>query len=216
MKSYVLSILFLLASWSSHAQLLRGKKNGGEKQLSFLFADAGVSVPVGYITDSKYNFEHSASFGPVLSLGYTGFFSTRWGMGLAASGSMYQGKALSDTYYNNYSAGYWQKGQAYIHGSCTPFLKDRWAVDVIQGFGTYFMKQPEVEYTLKDSNIKQVRNEKSGWDLGFTLGARGRALIKDRWGLMLSANYFYAVGLQNAVGFNSFDAELGLFMKWKK
>lgn len=216
MKRYLFTFLLILFFGASEAQWLRAKKNGGEKQLSFVFADVGVSVPVGYITDSRYNFDHGASFGPVLSMGYTGFFSTRWGMGLAASGSMYQAVALSDTYYQNYDAGYWQKGQAYVHVSCTPFLKERWAVDVIQGFGTYFMKQPEVEYTLKESNMKQKRSEKSGWDFGVTIGARGRALIKDRWGLMLNVNYFYAAGLQNEVGFNSFDAALGLFMKWKK
>ncbi len=217
MKNAFLIIIFLLVSLMSNAQLITTKKNGGEKQASYVFASAGVSIPVGLINDPKFS-PISASVGPLISLGSHYFFNKRWGMGLIVSGSVYQSKALN-SYYNNVSYspnGNWTRGQLYISASYTLLLKKRWALDVVQGIGVFYMKKPSfVSYSYLTYSTTP---EKKGWNTGYNIGLKGRVLLKDNIGLFASLNYFYALDMSTngAVGFNSVDCELGIVMNLKK
>jgi len=202
----------------SNAQLVTTKKNGGEKQASYVFAIAGVSIPVGFINDDWAGI--SASSGPIITLGYHYFYNKRWGMGMVASGSIHQAKSSTSTriYSSTYSStGNWQKAQAYISASYTPILRKRWCLDIVQGIGLFYMKQPS--YVVIDQyNYSYNYPADNDWNTGYNIGAKGRVLLKDNIGLFASLNYFYALGSRSngAAGFNAIDCELGIVMNLKK
>jgi|GEM_PF-3509889 len=227
MKNTALIIFLLLVSYMSNAQLMTTKKNGGEKQASYVFASAGVSIPVGFIHDGWAGI--SASVGPIISLGSHYFFNKRWGMGLVASGSIYQGKSLSQTRVirvnsqafnftsTNYPNGNWLKGQIYISASYTPILRKRWSLDIVQGIGVFYISKPSyvnIDYDYEISNIPADND----WNTGYNIGLKGRVLLNENISLLASINYFYALDLRTngAAGFNSVDCELGIVMNLKK
>lgn len=215
MKKNTLIILFALVSFISNAQLITTKKNGGEKQADYIFATAGVSLPVGLINTPKYS-GVLASPGPLLTLGCHHFYNKRWGMGLSLSSSIYNGKPnykVSDNYSTN---GSWHKGQLYINASYTVILKDRLAIDIVQGIGIYYMKEPSYQYT--SLNREYSIKERKGWNTTYNIGIKSRFLLKENIGVLFSANYSYALDLlsRSIDSFNSVECELGFFVKLKK
>jgi hypothetical protein len=211
---FVLSLTITLAN----GQEIVEKKNGGQKQASYLFASAGVSIPVGFIKDKSL----SASTGPIISLGYHYFFNKRWGMGIIANGSFYKSKLNPYSNYSSTTSENWQRAQMYISASYTPILKNRWAVDIVQGIGLFYMNEPTYNYsyynTLNSTLYSYNSYGHSDWNTGYNIGLRGRVLLKDNVGLFSSFNYFYALDVRTkgAGGFNSVDCELGIVVNLKK
>lgn len=188
-----------------------------------MFASGGISYPQGSTGGSI-----GESKGPQIVLGYNSFFDKRWGMGLVASGSTYKAEAVnhysSPSGYNYSSSspmGNWQKAQAYISFSYTPILKKRWAIDIVQGFGLSFIKQPAYDYY---NYAYYSIPSKTGWGTAYNLGLSGRVLLKNNIGLFLSANFFHELGIpstikstNNNVGaFDTVDWGLGIVYSFKK
>ncbi len=223
MKKLTFSIVVFLLPFLSKAQLITTKKNGGEKQTNYVFASAGVSVPQGHI-----NLMVNASSGPIVALGYHSFFNKRWGMGLVVSGSMYKSEAVNEysKYYGKFvystsPKGNWQKAQAYLTFSYTPILRKRWAIDIVQGFGLDYIRQPAYDYYNYYSYYRV--DAKKDWSTGYNIALTGRILLKDNIGLLVSANFFHDLGLPsnvkpyNSVGaFDTVDWGLGIVYNLKK
>jgi hypothetical protein len=221
---YKITLALLTAFFTTclvNAQTIVEKKNGGEKQSNYLFASVGVSLPVGSINDNQAS-SLSAYAGPVISLGYHHFFHKRWGMGLAASGSIYKSKSVTQHYgsftkTSSSNQSFW-KSQVIINASYTALLKNRWGVDIIQGLGLLYSSKPA--YTSNYDNIVISPDNvasKNGLDIGYTIGVKGRFLLKENIGFTTSINYFHAVGLgSNYSSFDSVDCELGIVFNLNK
>lgn len=215
--TFIFLILFFHTSFVK-AQTIVEKKNGGQKQASYLFANAGISVPVGFIKNKVL----SASTGPVITVGYHYFFDKRWGMGIIANGSFYKSKLNPHHHYTATTYENWQRAQLYISASYTPILKNRWAIDIVQGIGLFYMNEPTYNYRYFDPYTNTLFRFNSyghsDWNTGYNIGLKGRVLLKDNIGLFSSFNYFYALDLRSkgAGGFNSVDCELGIVVNLKK
>lgn len=224
MKHFIFIIFLTLASLTSKAQLITTKKNGGEKQASYAFASAGVSVPPGHVGNML-----NASGGPIVALGYHSFFNKRWGMGLVLSGSIYKSESVNEysiygsTFsYSTSPKGNWQKAQTYMTFSYTPVLRKRWAIDIIQGFGLLYIKQPAYDYNQYNYFYSHI-DAKKDWGVGHNIALTARILLKDNVGLLVSANFFHDLGLPSFVksnytvgAFNTVDWSLGIIYHLKK
>lgn len=222
-RKLTFSTFLVLFPLFSIAQFIVTKKNNGEKQSSYCFANAGLSVPVGFINDSKLS-NISASIGPILSIGYHYFYTKRWGMGIIASGSLYKSKTTTPNStptpinpYTYYPTGNWQRGIIYISGSYTPVLKKRWSLDIVQGIGVLYIKKPEYTYTYYWGQEKK-QDAVTGWNTSYNIGLKSRIIITEKTGLLIGLNYCYALGTisKQEAGFNSLDCELGLLINLKK
>ncbi len=220
---YKIALTFLLASLTIHfanGQEIVEKKNGGEKQVSYFFASAGVSIP-----QENGLYPVNASGGPQIVLGYTTFFAKRWGMGLVLSGTMYKSEPVN--LYSQYSGSLdysstptqnWKKAEAYIQFSFTPVLRQRWAIDIVQGYGFYYIKRPAFDYTT--SGIYYSAPARTGWNAGYNIGLIGRVHLKDNIGLFVKGNFFYNTGIIPNTSWsgalNAVDCELGIVVNLKK
>jgi hypothetical protein len=211
-----LSLIILRAN----GQEIVEKKNGGEKQASYLFASAGVSIPQENGLPNV-----NASSGPQITLGYNIFFAKRWGMGLVVSGSVYKSEAVNEysmssgnNYFSSSPTQNWQKTESYISFSYTPILQKRWVIDIVQGFGFFHIKKPAYDYSYYGSYYKEP--SKTSWNTGYNIGLIGRVILKNNVGLFVKGNFFYNTGIiknNSAVSaFNSVDCELGIVVNLKK
>ena len=207
---FVLSLTITLAN----GQEIVEKKNGGQKQASYLFASAGVSIPVGFIKNKSF----SASTGPILTLGYHYFFNERWGMGIIANGSANKFKLTRDPYSTYTTSDNWWIAQLHVTASYTPVLKKRWAIDIVQGLGVFYLKEPSYSYYIASINTTYHSDGINDWNTGYTIGAKGRVLIQEKISLYASVNYFYTLSVRSngARGFNSLNCELGVALNLKK
>ncbi|MDF2454130.1 MAG: hypothetical protein K0R51_123 [Cytophagaceae bacterium] len=218
MKEIFFCLLIVLSASSSNAQVLTTKKNGGDKQASNLFASAGVSLPQGYQTHDNISGVR-ASAGPIVSMGYHYFFSKRWGMGLVGSGGVYKSEEVHRINFDRYTSRSnenWQKAQLYISGSFTPLLGKKLAIDIVQGIGVYYMREPAYEYSIYGSAYQGVPAKKD-WQNAYNIGLKGRVLMKDNIALLLGANYFYNLNNRKNVriGFEAGDFQLGVIVNLK-
>lgn len=220
MKRLFFCLLFLLVPFINKAQLITTKKNGGERQASYFFASVGVSMP-----QENGLYPVNASAGPQVVLGYTTFFDKRWGMGFVLSGTI--NKSEPANIYSQYSGSLdfsinpnqnWKKAEAYIQFSFTPILRKSWTLDVVQGYGFYYIKRPSFEYT--SSGTYYSNSARIGWNTGYNIGLIGRVKIKDNISLFAKGNCFYNTGIiPNTIwsgAVNAVDCELGIVVNLKK
>jgi len=222
MKNIFLATLFLFFSLSSQAQLLTTKKNGGEKQSTYFFASAGISLPQGYVTDDVST-RVKASAGPFFTLGYHYFFHKRWGMGLEASVGLYEGVAVERVGYYSQTVDYstrpkgnWDREQLHVNFSYTPLIGKRWALDIIQGFSLYTLQRPAYDdFHIVTYNSNPAYRE---WELDYLIGVRGRLLVNNNVALLAGTSYSHNVwnGNKNyGMGFDVGNFELGIVFNLK-
>lgn len=220
---YKIAFTFFVLSLTinrANGQEIVEKKNGGERQASYFFASAGVSIP-----QENGLYPVNASAGPQIVLGYSTFFSKRWGIGLVLSGTINKSEPVN--IYSQYSGildfsstptKNWKKAEAYIQFSYTPFLRRRWAIDIVQGYGFYYIKRPAFDY--KSSGSYYSNSARTGWNTGYNLGLIGRVQLKDNIGLFIKGNFFYNTAIiPNTIwsgALNAVDCELGIVVNLKK
>lgn len=113
----------------------------------------------------------------------------------------------------------WKKAEAYIQFSYTPILKKHWAIDIVQGYGFYYIKRPAYNY-ITSGSYYYSKPARTGWNTGYNLGLIGRVLLKDNIGLFVKGNFFYNTAvIPNKIwpgALNSVDCELGIVVNLKK